>query len=234
MNYNFNQVLEDFQGLNQAIEDIRQKIVTESEVLYTSQDARHVALDGLQCDIGACSNWIRTLMSLKEKYGGNWEDEYQRLIGTRLPSDQAEDLMLDYLRNTLTLKVHFKIENLFSNILKALSVNLERRGFWHISNSMLQEAGISTDGVEKDTLTVLSNLRNSFHANGMHYNNNLSVAIEEMRFEFHKGQRVECASWKHIIVAIRANISVLETVLFSEAVLSLGSEIPDAFAGSNP
>jgi len=240
MNYsNFDQVLKDLQSLNQAIENIRQKLVTVSGVLYVSQDARHVALDGLQCDIGTCGNWIRALMSLKdlsqEKYGKNWEDEYRTLIGTGLPSGQAEDLMLDYLRNTLTTKVHFKIENLFGNILKALSSSPTKRGFWHISNAMLQQGGISTFGPEKNTLTVLANLRNSFHANGMHNNDNLSVDIDGIRFEFCKGRRVECASWKHIVVIIRANISVLDSILFSNTVSNLGGEIPDDFAAAvNP
>ena len=142
---NFGQVLTDLQILNQTIEDIRQRIVTTSGISYTSQDARQVALDGLQCDIGACGNWIRTLMSLKglsqEKYGENWEEKYIKLIGTGLSSSQAEDLMLDYLRNTLTTKVHFKIENLFSNILKVLSVSPKRRGFWHTANAMLEQIG---------------------------------------------------------------------------------------------
>ncbi|MFC1604218.1 hypothetical protein ACFL5F_04240 [Planctomycetota bacterium] len=239
MNYsNFNQVLKDFQSLNQIIEDIRQKIVTVSGVSYVSQDARQVALDGLQCDIGVCGNWIRALMSLKglsqEKYSDNWEEEYRKLIGTGLSSGQAEDLMLDYLRNTLTTKVHFKIENLFSNILKALSTSPKRSGFWHISNAMLQQAGIPTTGPEKNTLTVLANLRNSFHANGMHNNDSLSVDIEGIRFEFSKGKPVECASWKHIVVIMHANISVLESVLFSKKISNLRSKIPDAFTAGNP
>jgi len=239
MNYsNFNQVLSDLQIQNHSIEDIRQKIVTVCGVSYASQDARHVALDGLQCDIGACGNWIRALMSLKglaqEKYGNNWDEEYRNLIGTGLTSSKAEDLMLDYLRNTLTTKVHFKIENLFNNILTALSASPNRRGFWHISDTMLQQAGIPTTGREKDILTVLANLRNSFHTNGMHSNNSLTVDIDGIRFEFCKGKRVECASWKHIVVIIGANISVLESVLFSKRVASLKNEIPDAFAAGNP
>jgi uncharacterized protein YoaH (UPF0181 family) len=177
-------------------------------------------------------------MSLKglsqEKYSDNWEEEYRKLIGTGLSSGQAEALMLDYLRSTLTTKVHFKIENLFSNILKALSVSPNRSAFWHISNAMLQQAGIPTTGPEKNTLTVLANLRNSFHANGMHNNDSLSVDIDGIRFEFCKGRPVECASWEHIVVIMRANISVLESVLFSNRVSNLRSEIPDAFAAGNP
>lgn len=236
--YNFNQVLKDFQGLNKTIENIRQKIVSVSGISYASQDARQVALDGLQCDIGACGNWIRALMSLKglsqEKYTDNWEDEYQKLLGSGLSSGQAEDLMLDYLRNTLTTKVHFKIENLFSNILKAFSASPSRRGFWHISDAMLQQADISTTGPEKDILTVLANLRNSYHSNGMHNNNDLSIDLDGTLFEFCKGKRVKCASWQHIVVTIRANISVLESVLFSKKVSDIRSEIPDDFASCNP
>ena len=235
---NFNQVLEDLQGLIKAIEDIRKKIVIVSGVSYESQDARHVALDGLQRDIGVCGNWIRVLMSLKglsqEKYRDNWEEEYRRLIGTGLSYDQAEDLMLDYLRNTFTTKVHFKIENLFSNILKALGSS-NRRSFWIISEAILQKTGIPIMGPEKNTLTVLANLRNSFHANGMHNNDSLRVDIDGTIFEFFKGEPVECASWKHIVVIMQANISVLESILFSERVSNLRSEIPDAFSAAfNP
>ena len=130
---NFDQVLSDLHSLNQAIADIRQKMVTMCGVSYASQDARHIALEGLQCDIGACGNWIKTLMSLKglsqEKYGNNWDAQYRKLIGTGLTSGQAEDLMLGYLRNTLITKVHFKIENLFNNILKALSASPSKKRF---------------------------------------------------------------------------------------------------------
>lgn len=234
---NFGQVVKDLQSLIQAIEDIRQKIVTVSGVSYASQDARQVALDGLQCDIGACGIWISTLMSLKvlsqEKYKDNWEEEYRKLIGTILPSGQAEDLMLDYLRNTFTTKAHFKIENLFSNILKALPATPNGCGYWHISNAMLQEAGISTSGTEKNILTVLANLRNSFHANGMHSKDDLSVDIDGLKFEFRKGSRVECASWEHVIVIMRENISVLESVLLSNSVSKLRGEIRDAFAAGD-
>ena len=239
MNYcNFDQVLNDLRSLNRAIEDIRQKIVAVSGVPYASQDARHVALDGLQCDIGACGNWISALMSLKglskEKYRDTWDAEYRNLLGTALSSGQAEDLMLDYLRNTLTTKVHFKIENLFTNILKALSASPNRNGFWHIGDAILQQANIPTQGPEKNALTVLANLRNSFHSNGMHNKDSLSVDINGIMFEFCKGKRVECASWKHIVVIVQANISVLACILFSNNVSHVRSEIQDDFAEGNP
>ena len=239
MNYsNFYLILDDLQRLNQAIEVIRKKVVSVSSISYVSQDARQVALDGLQSDIGTCGNWIRALMSLKglshEKHRDNWEEEYRKLIGTGLPSGQAEALMLDYLRNTITTKAHFKIENLFSNILNALNATPKQSGFWHISNAMLEKSGICITGAEKNTLTTLANLRNSFHTNGMHNKDSMSIDINGVGFEFHKGKQVKCASWKHIVIIMQANISVLESILLSNNVSNIRSVIPDAFAASNP
>ena len=110
MNYaDFDQVYSDLTALNQAVEVIRQS----GGISYTSQDARQVALDGFQCDAGACGLWIKTMMSLKricqDSFGDHWEEEYRSRLNSGLSVGQSEDLMLDYLRNTLTTKIHFKI-----------------------------------------------------------------------------------------------------------------------------
>jgi len=237
MNYtDFDQVLSDLAALKQTIEAIRQKLYAGG-ISYTSQDARQVALDGFQCDIGACGQWIKTLMSLRriceDSYGNNWEEEYRNRMGTDLSVSQSEGLMLDYLRNTLTTKVHFKIENLFSNILSAIS-SKPKGGFFQISDAMLALAAIPTIGREKDTLTVLANLRNSYHANGMHSKDDLSINIDGIDFNFEKDQPVKCAAWMHIMTAIRSNISIVEAILFSPAVSGHSKEITDVFAAVNP
>jgi len=231
---NFEQVLNDLQNLNQTIEDIRQRMVNLIPVVaYGSQDARHLALEGVQCDIGACGNWISVLMALKclckEKFGNNWDENYRKMIRTRLSSSQSEDLMLDYLRNTITTKVHFKIENVFFNILRELRALPKNPRFWNLSDAMLAHLGMSTTGQEKKILTILAYLRNSYHANGMHRKDDLSINIDGVTFEFHKGKRVECNSWRHIIKVLQANISVLESILFSQEVLSLKHIIRDDF-----
>lgn len=154
-------------------------------------------------------------------------------MGTGLSVGQSEDLMLDYLRNTLITKVHFKIENLFSNILNAISANAPR-GFWRIGDQTLALAAIPTRGREKDILTVLANLRNSFHANGMHHNDNLSIQIDGIDFDFIKDRPVTCAGWMHIMTAIRSNICVVDAILLSSAVCNHSGEIADAFAAANP
>lgn len=230
----FDQVIDDLVSLNQTVEALRQRIVSSSQVAYDSQDARHVALEGLQCDIGACGNWIGVLTALKhlskDRFGDNWDKEYRKLIGTGLSTEKAEDLMLDYLRNTLTTKLHFKIESLFANILRDLGALPKRRGFWHLSNALLERLGLPTTGREKEILTVLANLRNSFHSNGMHNNDDLISEIDGITFEFRRCRRVECASWKHIITVMRANVSLLESIILSNEVSSIRHPIQDDFA----
>lgn len=228
----FDDVVEYLQGIIDDIEKLRQKIVTECGVSYTSQDARHVALAGLQRDILACGYWIRSLTNLKgivrEKHGSNWNGHYQQLFGAGLKADEAEDLMLDYLRKSLPINVHFKIENLFSNIL--MHKNKKRkRGFAHISKAILELAGIRCDR-PKNILTALASVRNSFHSNGMHENDCLSVKIGGISFKFIKGEPVKCASWDHILVLIREIISILDCILFLGNVKIVKAEIQDRFA----
>lgn len=232
----FDDLVNDLEKLIQTIEDIRQTIVTECEIPYDSQDARQVALDGLQCDISACGMWIKSLMSLKwlcqNKNGDIWREEYRKSIGTGFDkAEKAEDMMLDYLRNTLTTKVHFKIENLFNNILACCGN--EERGFKRICKETLKLAEIPIDGPEADKLNALAYLRNSYHNNGIHKNKKeLSVKIDGIQFEFCNGKPVECASWMHIVVIMKANISVIESVLTSPKIVNIKGEIPDAFAAN--
>jgi len=254
------------------IEKIKLRIEVESKVLSKSKDARQIALNGLQIDISVCCNWINTLINLnrlsKTQYGDNWKPEYLNMIETALRVDESEvssaipvieKHMIDYLRNTLTTKLHFKIENLFKNILKALDCPVPY-GFSKISAQMLCVAEISSKeekvtpenedmlaafpglrntryararkATPKDILKVLACMRNSLHTNGMHTENDLICSIDGDDFEFHKNKPVSCASWPHIVKVIRANITVLESVLFSTRVLNLREEIKDMFAES--
>lgn len=120
--------------------------------------------------------------------GDNWEEEYRKFIGTGLDkAETAEYMMLDYLRNTLTTKVHFKIENLFSNILAYQGE--EVRGFKRICDKTLPLANISTYGREAKILSALAFLRNSYHNNGIHKNKNeLTIDIDGIPFEFRNGK----------------------------------------------
>ena len=226
----------DLRGIGDALERVRQRLVREVGVPYTSQDGRQVAMEAMQLDVAACTKWLQAMLALRqmchEKDADRWEHEYrERLsIHANIPTGAMEDIMLDYLRNTLPVRVHFTIENLFSNLLGALGVRPKGSGYYPLSSAILEGAGIGVPGPEKDTLTALANLRNSFHGNGIHRKGgSLSVVIDGQRFEFHEGKRVECASWRHVTAAIVANVRVVEAVLFSDRASGL-KKVVDAFA----
>ncbi len=89
---NFSEVLSDLCSINEDAERTRQFLVGRG-IGYRSQDARQLALEGIQCDVGACGNWINSLLGLKklckEHYDEQWESEYLRILGTRLSASSA-------------------------------------------------------------------------------------------------------------------------------------------------
>ncbi len=98
---------------------------------------------------------------------------------------------------------------------------------------MLEQLGMSTTGAEKRTLTILANLRNSFHSNGMYTNADLRHEVRGLVFEFRRDERVICASWAHIVVAIHENLALLDRFFRSNLLNNVTDEIRDEFAGGN-
>ncbi len=138
--------------------------------------------------------------------------------------------MFDHLRLAFMTLVHFKIDNLFHNILKHLNALPNRTGYWNLTDEILDQCSLSKTGIEKQLLTAFAYLRNSFHGNGIHRTNSLSIQIDETIFDFVKGERVECASWHHIIVLLNSNVDILKKVLLSQKVVNIKTEIEDDFA----
>lgn len=97
---------------------------------------------------------------------------------------------------------------------------------------MLRAAGLPQGSHEHKVLYALADIRNSFHNNGIHDAGDLRVAIDGIDFEFTKGQRVECASFTHVIVAVDANADVLRKILLSETIGGIAESIRDPFAAS--
>ena len=58
----------------------------------------------------------------------------------------------------------------------------------------------------------------------------MTLTIDQMEFKFIKGSRIECASWEHIVVLLKANVDILEKMLLSNEVINIKTEIKDDFA----
>lgn len=225
-----------FRVLIEKLEEIKKEIVKQSGISYTSQDARMVALDSIQISISAVGMWISACNSLANEYTHeNKFDEVKFLksVGSGVNISQTEEIMFTHLRLGFMTLAHFKIDNLFHNILKHLNSLPTRTGYWNLTDKILETCSISKTGTEKDRLTAFANLRNSLHGNGIHRTNSLNITIDRTVFNFVKDNRVECAGWNHIVILLESNIDILKQILLSSIVTNIRTEIVDDFASGN-
>jgi len=228
------ELIPKFREIVEDLERIKKYVEVESKILYTSQDARMVALDSLQITISAVGIWIQcynSLANLHTKQGTFDETGFLKSVGSGVNKKQTEMIMFDYLRLSFITLIYFKIDNLFYNILRHLNALPERTSYWNFTDEILSQCSFSKKGIEKDILTAFAYLRNSLHNNGIHRKGkNLRLKIDQMEFNFIKGSRVGCASWEHIVVLLKANVDVLGKIIQSDKVKNIITEIKDDFA----
>lgn len=229
-------ILPRFKRIVEKLEQTKKGIVTQSGISYTSQDARMVALDSIQINISSVGMWINAANSLANAHtvNGNFnEKEFLMSVGSGLNAKQTEEVMFNQLRLGFMTLVHFKIDNLFHNILNHLGSLPKRAGYWNLTNEILDQCAFPKTGAKKDLLAAFANLRNSLHGNGIHKQDSLSIQVNGMSFDFIKGNRVECASWDHIVVLLEGNVEILKDILLSPRVAHIKTEINDDFASGS-
>lgn len=227
------ELIPKFREIVEDLERIKKYVVMESKISYTSQDARMVALDSLQISISAVGMWIQCCNSLANfhtKQGVFDETGFLNSVGSGVNKEQTEMIMFDHLRLGFMTLIHFKIDNLFHNILKHLNALPKKTGYWNLTDAILDQCSISKTGTEKKILTAFANLRNSLHGNGIHRTDNLELEIDQIQFKFIEGSHVECASWEHIFVLLKANVEILKKIIQSDKVKNIKNEIKDDFA----
>ena len=230
------ELLPKFRVLIKKLEEIKKEIVIQSGINSASQDARMVALDSFQISISAVGMWITAFNSLaNECTNENKFDENKFLnsVGSGLNIIQTKEIMFTHLRLGFMILAHFKIDNLFHNILKHLNSLPTRTGYWNLTDKILETCSIPKTGTEKDRLTAFANLRNSLHGNGIHRTNSLNITVNGAVFDFVKDSRVECAGWNHIVILHESNIDILRQILLASIVTNIRTEIADDFASGN-
>lgn len=220
--------------MNKDLVKIREYVEKESKIDNESQDARMVALDSLQQSILAIVWWIQCYFSLANSHmkdGLFNEKSFLQLLGSGVGQDQTEMIMFEHLKLGFITLAHFKIGNLFQNILRHLNgLPVKKTGYWILTDRILKECSIPPNGAEKDCLIAFAYIRNSLHNNGIHRGKDFETSINGMEFKFIKNSRVECASWGHIVVLLKANVEILEKILRSDRVKNIKTEIKDDFA----
>lgn len=232
-----------FCALSNEIETLKAEVAQASNQSLLAQDARLVALAGIQRSLLSFVFWLSAGTNLKElvkaKGRNGWESEYRNYLsagsglfpGDPDPLTTIENLMVSYLKNALSVSIHFQIDNLFANLLRELGVT-PSRVFGVNSAAILDAVDLPKNGTELDSLGALAYLRNSFHNNGIHRGADLLVVIGSQKYEFKKDQPVRCNSLPHLVTLLRANIDVIRRILKSPRASAIKHLVTDDFASN--
>lgn len=220
---------------NQAY-DVILEVEQNSGISRFKQDARYVALDTIQQITMACVKWISSDLELQKyvhkEFGDQWSSKYLDLINGGCNLDIAQTQMMDLLRSSYSTKIHFSIENLFSNLLKSKKPNYNQTGFYNIFTDILKACNLPRNGIERQTACALANIRNSFHTNGIHTQESMDITFNDVRFEFTQGKPLMCSSWDHLTTIASVNIELIRAILTNQAFRSIEGLIIDKYASS--
>lgn len=180
-------IIPKFREIIEKLETIKKAVVNESGINDKGQDARMVALDSLQVSISAVGMWIQSFNSLANCFtqdGSFNEKAFLNSVSSGVDIEQTEKMMFDQLRLGLITLAHFKIDNLFQNILKHLNDLPKKSGYWNLTTKILDKCSLQEKDTAKKYLTALANLRNSLHGNGIHKTTTLNINIDGIAFDF--------------------------------------------------
>ena len=230
-------ILQQLVDLSNKAYDLMLRIEELTGLSHLEQDARYVALNSIQKTSMACVQWMSSDYELRnltlKEFGDCWKEKYLERINGQSTMDATELQMIHLLKSSLAVQAHFSIENLFSNLIKTKIPNYKETGFYNIFSKILQICKIKDNGIERRTACTLANLRNSYHTNGIHNQVNMSITLNNKAFNFISGEPIKCASLEHIIVAISANIDLLNTILLNTEFVSIKHKIEDKFSALN-
>jgi hypothetical protein len=173
---------------------------------------------------------LNILASLNE--GTISDKTFRSIVGIHDPgvtSGYIAQKMSNYLRLTLVTMIQFRIENMLVNILAVLDRSKITRHYYSNVKALLDLLGLADKERHLEKLSILQNIRNCLHNNGVHNNREMRIAIDYMPFVFEKGKQVNCAGWEHITTAFEAILIVLDKILSAPQVKAIPEPISTAY-----
>lgn len=144
-----------------------------------------------------------------------------------MPIGQLTYLQDNHIKLNLLVFFHFKIENLFFNLIDALSHPYKGgRGFESIANDLINSISLNDKEKKKESLKVLSCFRNSLHNNGVHKNADFKTVVEEIKFEFIKGELARIETFL-LIKLLQHVLIIIDEIINSPEILALPTPIKD-------
>ena len=130
---------------------------------------------------------------------------------------------------SLIIQLHFGLEVFLKNILSKIETPIPTK-FYQIAHKLLEKISISEKEKKYLTLMALTHIRNGYHSNGIHLNKSTkAIFIQNLKFEFIRGQSYECATPKHVCVLVNEIISIMEKITLAKEVKRIKEKIPDQY-----
>lgn len=214
-------------GLSDKIFGLMERTAANADFDVTAQDARLVALSGMQQSLLSCGFWLSTYRSIAE----NHRDESMVLKYARsnLSLEKTANIMLNKIRLGLVIFFHFKLENLLGCLLNKIS-NIKLQGLGSTFTRLSQEIGLNDISEKAKIIKAFSSIRNSLHNNGIHSHASFSVKVGKLNYEFTKDGVVQCVSLDHSINLIQVITDIIDEIIESEKIKGITELIPDTYA----
>lgn len=206
--------------LGQLFNDIKKVMVTIPTSEKT-EDARHVALSGMQMTLAPILFSLRCI-----QYAADNTDREKLGSIFNMSTQQLTYHCDNQIKSVLTVFFHFKIENLFTNILLGLDSSYYGRGFENISSDLFNAITIDNKDDKRKCIKVLSCLRNGFHNNGVHRNADFTATVDGTTFEFKRGE-VIISELLIVIKLLKFILTLVADIINTPEVLALPTPIID-------
>lgn len=192
------------------------------------EDVRAFTLISCKNDIVNTLAFLNILMYFGEH--PEQEQTFRILAGapdTRIGEKQILERMGVHLKHSMVTMIQFRLDNMVRNILSIINKSSVRRGYADNIDALLPFLKLSDMNRKNQILRVLQYMRNTFHNNGTHIAGMpINLQIENYSFIFDKNCSIDCASWAHVTVAMKATFEVVAEILNSVPVKAIPWPVP--------
>lgn len=191
------------------------------------EDVRALTLATCKDDIGNSIAFLNVLRHFGEH--PEQEETFRILVGApdrRRSMQKLLQGMGEHIKRSLVTMIQFRLDNMVKNVLGSLSGSVSASYTRNI-DTLLSTLQLPETDRKNQILRILQYTRNTYHNNGTHLMGKpINVHIENHTFIFDKGSPIDCASWGHLTVAMKATLEIVEKILDSPPVKALPWPVP--------
>lgn len=192
------------------------------------EDVRALTLASCKDDIANSVAFLNVILHFGEH--PEQEQPFRLLVGapdTRLSMQKILERMSEYIKRSLVTMIQFRLDNMIKNILASMQKGAVGTSYTSNIDILLPKLHLPNLERKNQILRILQYMRNTYHNNGTHLlGRPINVHLDKYAYIFDKNQPIDCASWGHVTVAIRATFEVVDEILSSAPVKGLAWPVP--------